>query len=93
MRSKSVSKIGVEDIIGAGLTIQEAQTFHAKLKLAIESFDIPAKNAKEVWRKIWTEKLLEPTHPHALHQLVYYGVYANWDSVSNGPPLYWFPSK
>ncbi|BAS86939.1 Os03g0805500, partial [Oryza sativa Japonica Group] len=37
--------------------------------------------------------VLRPEHPHALHQLVYYSVYAGWDRAARGPPPYWFPSQ
>ncbi|TVU26733.1 hypothetical protein EJB05_29292, partial [Eragrostis curvula] len=31
-------------------------------------------------------------HPHALHQLVNYSVYASWDRAAGGSPPFWFPS-
>ncbi|TVU48598.1 hypothetical protein EJB05_08239, partial [Eragrostis curvula] len=31
-------------------------------------------------------------HPHALHQLVNYSVYASWDRAAGGSPPFWLPS-
>ncbi|CAA6662868.1 unnamed protein product [Spirodela intermedia] len=36
--------------------------------------------------------VLQPRHPHAVHQLVFYSVYGGWDAAVRGPPPYWFPS-
>ncbi|KAF3974492.1 hypothetical protein CMV_002174 [Castanea mollissima] len=87
---KSISEVGVEDFVKAGLTIEEAQEFQRVLKEAV--FGAKGSDPREVWRSLVAQRVLKPWHPHALHQLVYYSVYANWDSLTNGPPLYWFPS-
>ncbi|XP_011089734.1 probable acyl-activating enzyme 18, peroxisomal [Sesamum indicum] len=85
---KSISEVGVEDMVGAGLGLEEAKDLEKELKYAtIHGF-----GANEVWRLITARKLLKPCHPHALHQLLYYSVYSNYDESVNGPPLYWFPS-
>ncbi|KAF7120580.1 hypothetical protein RHSIM_Rhsim13G0231200 [Rhododendron simsii] len=47
---------------------------------------------RELWREITARRLLRPSHPHPVHQLVYYSVYADYDATAHGPPLYWFPS-
>ena len=87
---KSISEVGLEDFVKAGLTIEEAKEFHRVLKEAV--FGAKGSDPREVWRSLVGQRVLKPWHPHALHQLVYYSVYANWDSLTNGPPLYWFPS-
>ncbi|KAL4611976.1 hypothetical protein ACB092_08G164700 [Castanea dentata] len=87
---KSISEVGVEDFVKAGLTIEEAKEFQRVLKEAV--FGAKGSDPREVWRSLVAQRVLKPWHPHALHQLVYYSVYANWDSLTNGPPLYWFPS-
>ncbi|ONK69474.1 uncharacterized protein A4U43_C05F23330 [Asparagus officinalis] len=46
-----------------------------------------------MWRGVVERGLLKPSHPHQLHQLVYYSAYAKWDVSARGPPPYWFPSK
>ncbi|ONK65596.1 uncharacterized protein A4U43_C07F38710 [Asparagus officinalis] len=46
-----------------------------------------------LWRDLVERRLLKPSHPHELHQLVYYSVYAEWDVSVRGPPPYWFPSE
>ncbi|KAL0369929.1 UNVERIFIED_CONTAM: putative acyl-activating enzyme 18, peroxisomal [Sesamum angustifolium] len=85
---KSISEVGVEDMVGAGLGVEEAKDLEKELKYAtIHGF-----GANEVWRLITARKLLKPCHPHALHQLLYYSVYSNYDESVHGPPLYWFPS-
>ncbi|KAK6145080.1 hypothetical protein DH2020_021900 [Rehmannia glutinosa] len=84
----SISEVGVEDFVGAGLTIEEAKDFERELKY-ITSYGF---GAKELWREITARKLLKPWQPHALHQLIYYAVYRNYDESIHGPPLYWFPS-
>ncbi|KAI3461883.1 hypothetical protein Pfo_018546 [Paulownia fortunei] len=85
---KSISEVGVEDLVGAGLALEEATDLERELKDAT-SYGF---GAKEVWREIMARKLLKPWHPHALHQLIYFSVYCNYDESIHGPPLYWFPS-
>ncbi|KAF9603859.1 hypothetical protein IFM89_038117 [Coptis chinensis] len=88
-----ISEVGVEDIVRAGLlSLHEAEIFHHRLNAAITEVG-GTEEAKEVWREICEQRLLQPSHPHGLHQLVYYSVYSQWDASSNGPPLYWFPSR
>ncbi|GMY16105.1 probable CoA ligase CCL12 isoform X1 [Fagus crenata] len=89
---KSISEVGVEDLVKAGLGIEEANEFERVLKEAILSAGAKASDQREVWRELVSRRVLKPWHPHELHQLVYYSVYANWDLSTNGPPLYWFPS-
>uniref|UniRef100_A0A2N9GNX4 AMP-dependent synthetase/ligase domain-containing protein n=1 Tax=Fagus sylvatica TaxID=28930 RepID=A0A2N9GNX4_FAGSY len=89
---KSISEVGVEDLVKAGLGIEEANEFERVLKEAILSAGAKGSEPREVWREIVGRMVLKPWHPHELHQLVYYSVYANWDLSTNGPPLYWFPS-
>ncbi|GMY16103.1 putative acyl-activating enzyme 18, peroxisomal [Fagus crenata] len=73
---KSISEVGVEGLVKAGLGIEEANEFQRVLKEALLSAGAKGSEPREVWREI----------------LVYYSVYANWDLSTNGPPLYWFPS-
>ncbi|WOL04217.1 putative acyl-activating enzyme 18, peroxisomal [Canna indica] len=88
----SVWEIGVEDVMAAGLPPEEARAFHVELRrLAGEG---PREGAEAVvWRAVAESGLMLPDHPHVLHQLVYYSVYATWDRASRGPPPYWFPSS
>ncbi|KAL3616361.1 putative CoA ligase ccl12 [Castilleja foliolosa] len=86
---KSISEVGLEDLIGAGLAPEEAKDLERELKDAIISHGF---EAKELWRQITARKLLKPRHPFPLHQLIYYAVYRNYDEAVHGPPLYWFPS-
>ncbi|XP_020686026.1 probable acyl-activating enzyme 18, peroxisomal isoform X2 [Dendrobium catenatum] len=89
---ESAWEIQVEDVIAAGLPPAEARDFHLALRSAANAGRQVGMEA-EVWRAVVTQRLLRPDHPHALHQLVYYSVYAKWDLAERGPPPYWFPSS
>ncbi|KAL8484266.1 hypothetical protein ACS0TY_026812 [Phlomoides rotata] len=91
---KRINEVGVEDLVGAGVTVEEAKNLERELKqiLVLVTNKIAGFESKEVWRQITARKLLKPSHPHPLHQLVYYSVYRHYDESINGPPLYWFPS-
>lgn len=90
---KSISEIGVEELMGAGLGELEAKRLDFELKHAIDrTGGLTNSDPKELWRELMARRLLEPSHPHAVHQLVYYAVYHNYDVSVHGPPLYWFPS-
>lgn len=91
MAKGSVWEIGVEDVELAGLSPGEARAFHAALRRAAEAH--PRQGAEAaIWQAVAEGGVLRPDHPHALHQLVYYSVYATWDTATRGPPPYWFPS-
>ncbi|XP_051131295.1 probable CoA ligase CCL12 [Andrographis paniculata] len=81
-------RVGMEDLVRCGLSVQESTNFERELKEILAN---PG-GAEQVWRHIVARKLLKPQHPHALHQLVYYSVYRDRDDAIHGPPLYWFPS-
>ncbi|XP_020582647.1 probable acyl-activating enzyme 18, peroxisomal isoform X2 [Phalaenopsis equestris] len=89
---ESVWEIQVEDIIAAGLPPTEARDFHSALR-SVAGAGWRMGMEAEVWRAVAAARLLRPDHPHALHQLVYYSVYAKWDLAERGPPPYWFPSS
>ncbi|RZR95768.1 hypothetical protein BHM03_00024676 [Ensete ventricosum] len=91
MAKGSVWEIGVEDVVAAGLKAAEAVAFHEGLRRLVG--EEPWEGAEaEVWRVVAESGLLRPAHPHPLHQLVYYSVYATWDRSARGPAPYWFPS-
>ncbi|XVE70407.1 hypothetical protein DITRI_Ditri10aG0070100 [Diplodiscus trichospermus] len=98
MMAKTIDELGVEDLCRAGgdLSIEEAGEILQVLKEATSKAKARAKGgnlwAREVWREVVDRKVLKHCHPHSLHQLVYYSVYAYWDASINGPPLYWFPT-
>ncbi|KAF5735709.1 acyl-activating enzyme 18 peroxisomal isoform X1 [Tripterygium wilfordii] len=87
---KSISEMGVDDFVKSGMSIEEGKVFDEMLKGAVSA--VNSSEPRELWREIVARRLLKPWHPHELHQLVYYSVYAHWDESTNGPPLYWFPS-
>jgi hypothetical protein len=90
MAKKSIGEVGVEDLVKAGLKTEEAHEFQRVLKEAVSG--AKESDPREVWRELVARRVLEPWHPHGLHQLVYHSVYAHWDASTNGPPPYWFPS-
>ncbi|XP_074312098.1 putative CoA ligase CCL12 [Silene latifolia] len=77
-----------EMLVAAGMSKDEADELIKVVK------QLEGEGELEVWREVVSRKLLRPHHPHALHQLVYYTLFCNWDSDRFGhPPLYWFPSQ
>ncbi|KAI5384984.1 probable CoA ligase CCL12 isoform X2 [Lathyrus oleraceus] len=88
MAPKSITELGVDDFVNAGLSPVEANQFkELLLSLSLSSGDDPA----HTWRRIVSRRVLKPSYPHPLHQLIYYTIYSNHHS-SPTPPLYWFPS-
>ncbi|KAM3207314.1 hypothetical protein ACQJBY_062493 [Aegilops geniculata] len=85
----SVGEIRAGDVEAAGLTAADAGAFLAALRSATGKCGADAAAA---WAAVVAAGVLRPDHPHALHQLVYYSVYAGWDHAQRGPPPYWFPS-
>lgn len=88
MGIKSFVQLNVDDFQECGLSLHESTVLHRHLT------DVKgaAFHAKDAWSLIVERKLLKPWHPHALHQLIYYSVYRDYDDSVHGPPLYWFPS-
>ncbi|XP_062212751.1 probable CoA ligase CCL12 isoform X2 [Phragmites australis] len=82
----SVWEIQARDVEAAGLAATDAAAFLAALRSVAEG----GADEAAVWAA--AAGVLRPEHPHALHQLVYYSVYAGWDHAARGPPPYWFPS-
>ncbi|KAK2972566.1 hypothetical protein RJ640_022417, partial [Escallonia rubra] len=94
---RSISEVGVEELVAAGLGAEEAVGLERELKDAIGRAGGDGggcgSDLRALWRELTARRLLKPSYPHAVHQLVYYAVYANYDASANGPPLYWFPSR
>lgn len=82
-----IAELEVGELVKAGLSREEAEEFERSLKAAAVGGD-----PREVWRELVARRVLSPSHPHGLHQLVFNSVYAEWDESTRGPPLYWFPS-
>ncbi|XP_020184832.1 probable CoA ligase CCL12 isoform X2 [Aegilops tauschii subsp. strangulata] len=85
----SVGEIRAADVEAAGLAAADAAAFLAALRSATGKY---GGDAAAAWAAVVAAGVLRPDHPHALHQLVYYSVYAGWDRAKRGPPPYWFPS-
>ncbi|XP_012474125.1 probable CoA ligase CCL12 isoform X2 [Gossypium raimondii] len=89
--AKRLGEVGLEDLYRAGgSTISIKEATHMYQAIAASKASDP--DPRRVWKEVVSRRVLKPWHPHHLHQLVYYSVYANWDVSINGPPLYWFPS-
>ncbi|KAL7174680.1 hypothetical protein ACSBR2_033847 [Camellia fascicularis] len=89
---RGITEVGVGELVKAGLDLEEAKVVERGLKDAIAGTGGGGSDPRELWRQITARRLLRPSHPHQLHQLVYHSVYAHYDSSANGPPLYCFPS-
>lgn len=92
MESKTkVDDIELQDIVAAGLKLEDAKTFYNSLRGTFgDLHDDPT--PEKIWRRIVSSRLLRPDHPHRLHKLVFYSVYGRWDASTSGPPPYWFPT-
>ncbi|GAB4856125.1 Probable CoA ligase ccl12 [Ancistrocladus abbreviatus] len=88
-RRRSITEIDAKALLGCGLSAEEARSLLTILKDAAAGGEA---DPRDTWRQIVSRRALRPDHPHALHQLIYYTVYADWDPSIHGPPLYWFPS-
>ena len=85
---KSTRVVGVEDFVNCGLTVGEAQ----EIDMFFKEGRAKGLDPSELWRELVSRRLLKPSHPHRLHQLVYHSVYSHWEVSTKGPPPYWFPS-
>ncbi|XP_027191678.1 probable CoA ligase CCL12 isoform X2 [Cicer arietinum] len=87
MAKKKISDLRVDDFVKAGLSAAEANLLNQRLlSLSLSSSSDPS----DTWRHLVSRRVLKPSHPYPLHQLLYYTIYSSHHSSS--PPLYWFPS-
>ncbi|KAL3719821.1 hypothetical protein ACJRO7_004752 [Eucalyptus globulus] len=96
---KSINKVRLDDLVEAGLSREAANELEWTLRESVARArwsGTPSPglelDPREVWRELASTGALKPSHPHRVHQLVYYSVYSGWDASARGPPLYWFPS-
>lgn len=47
--------------------------------------------AANLWTRI-SQELLAPSHPFALHRLLYRSAFSNWNNELHGPPPAWTPT-
>jgi hypothetical protein len=87
MGKKSVMELGIDDFVKAGLSPAEAN----ELKEVLLSLPLSSLSSADTWRHLVSRRVLKPSYPHPLHQLLYYTIYHHHHS-SSSPPLYWFPS-
>ncbi|CAJ2677403.1 unnamed protein product [Trifolium pratense] len=89
MGKKSIKELGVNDFVKAGLSPAEANELKELLLLSLPISH--SLSSTDTWHYLVSRRLLKPSYPHPLHQLLYYTVYSDHQS-SSSPPLYWFPS-
>ncbi|KEH20659.1 acyl-activating enzyme 17, peroxisomal protein, putative [Medicago truncatula] len=88
MGKKSVMELGIDDFVKVGLSAAEAN----ELKEVLLSLPLSSLSSADTWRHLVSRKVLKPSYPHPLHQLLYYTIYNDHHHSSSSPPLYWFPS-
>ncbi|XP_045821118.1 probable CoA ligase CCL12 [Trifolium pratense] len=89
MGKKSIKELGVNDFVKAGLSPAEANELKELLLLSLPISH--SLSSTDTWHHLVSRRVLKPSYPHPLHQLLYYTVYSDHQS-SSSPPLYWFPS-
>lgn len=98
---KSVRELGVDDFVSAGLSVADANELNAVLRDVLSSKSLLPSTADidpaDIWRRLVSRRVLKPSYPHPLHQLLYYSLYYHSSSSHSAsplscPPLYWFPS-
>ncbi|GLJ29227.1 hypothetical protein SUGI_0576530 [Cryptomeria japonica] len=89
MFHQRLENITVSHIAESGISGAEASAFHAKLQSILK--ECGGGSRALAWNLI-SQSLLQPFHPFSLHQMMYYGCYADWDAAKNGPPPAWTPS-
>ncbi|CAJ2677435.1 unnamed protein product [Trifolium pratense] len=87
MGKKSIRELGVDDFVKAGLSATEANELKEQLLM---SLSVSSNDPADIWGDLVSRRVLKPSYPHPLHQLLYYTIYS--DHQSSSPPLYWFPS-
>uniref|UniRef100_A0A0D6QX08 AMP-dependent synthetase/ligase domain-containing protein n=1 Tax=Araucaria cunninghamii TaxID=56994 RepID=A0A0D6QX08_ARACU len=84
-----VENVTASEIAEAGgISSADAAVFHEKLQKILKEC---GGCRIRTWNLISTS-LLRPDHAFALHQMMYYGCYGDWDASKNGPPPAWTPS-
>ncbi|XP_061372767.1 probable CoA ligase CCL12 [Gastrolobium bilobum] len=94
MGKSIIRELGVEDFVNAGLTVREANELYNVLRDVLSLCPCSSDNPTDIWRHVVTRRVLKPSYPHPLHQLVYYSLHdhSSQPHADAAPPLYWFPS-
>lgn len=87
----SIRELGEDDFVTAGLSVADANQLNAVLRDVLLSLPTADVDSADIWRRLVTRRVLKPSYPHQLHQLLYYSLF-HPSSFSSSPPLYWFPS-
>ncbi len=78
-----VPLLTAEQLIAEGLDESEAVSLAHRIAELAE-----AKGPAEAWQ-LMVDELIEPSHPFALHQLLFDTVMAGWDQRQGPPPAWW----
>jgi acetyl-CoA synthetase len=77
--------LSVEHLVTYGVEKNTAAAILPQINLWLSSLP-----AAECWRR-FTQEILKPSHPFALHELMYKTTFSDWDQSQGFPPA-WFPS-
>lgn len=86
MAYKAVAEVTAEEIAATGVPMEEAWRIHLGLRKVISE---RGGSGPEAWDAI-SKRLLSPTLPFPLHQMLYYGCYRDFGS---NPPAAWIPDR
>ncbi|XP_042418915.1 probable acyl-activating enzyme 17, peroxisomal [Zingiber officinale] len=86
MAYKAVAEVAAEEIAATGVPMEEAGRIHLGLRQVITDC---GGTGPEAWDAI-SKRILSPTLPFPLHQMLYYGCYRDFGS---NPPPAWIPDK
>ncbi|KAG1326964.1 putative protein CHAPERONE-LIKE PROTEIN OF POR1, chloroplastic [Cocos nucifera] len=86
MAYESLDRITAEKISAVGIPSDDAGRLHGELARILQDH---GNSGPETWREI-SRSLLSPDLPFPFHQMMYYGSYKGYDSVT--PPA-WIPEK
>lgn len=84
---KGLQELTAADIEETGIPRSKSGEIHKGLRRVLQS----TQGLENLWNTI-SQEVLAPGHPHALHRLLYYSVYKDWNSELLGPPPAWTPS-
>ena len=80
------TQLNLDQLIQCGLDKSGASKILQQVNPLLSSLSPP-----ECWQRL-ADEVLTPSHPFALHKLLYESAFSDWDGSKHGPPPAWFPS-
>ncbi|MDZ7955376.1 AMP-binding protein [Nostoc sp. DedQUE09] len=77
-------QISLEQVLACGVETNSATTILPQVNQCLASL------STDCWQYL-TQCILKPSHPFALHELLYKTTFSDWDKIQGFPPA-WFPS-